>query len=61
MKIWKILIASVWGNLSNFTCDALVSNLNYLRILDLSKLNLNVMSHSIEKLKHLRYLDLFKN
>ena len=61
MKIRTILITSVGGNLGKFTCDALVLNLNYLRTLDLSELNLNVIPHSIEELKHLRYLDLPKN
>ena len=61
MKIWTILIASVGGNLGNFTCDVLVSKLNYLQTLDLSELNLSVMPHSIGELKHLRYLDLSKS
>ncbi|XP_065623717.1 putative disease resistance protein RGA1 isoform X1 [Quercus suber] len=61
MKIRTILIASVGGKLSNLTCDALVSNLNYLRTLDLSGLNLHVVPHSIGELKHLRYLDLSRN
>ncbi|XP_065632517.1 putative disease resistance protein RGA4 isoform X1 [Quercus suber] len=61
MKIRTILIASVGGKLGNLTCDALVSNLNYLRTLDLSELNLCVVPHSIGELKHLRYLDLSKN
>ncbi|KAK4542322.1 hypothetical protein RGQ29_033197 [Quercus rubra] len=49
------------GKLRNLTCNALVSNLNYLRTLDLSELNLRVVPHSIGELKHLRYLDLSKN
>ena len=65
MKIRTILIASVGGKLWNLTCHALVSNLisnlNYLRTLDLSELNLHVVPHSIGGLKHLRYLDLSKN
>ncbi|XP_050284587.1 putative disease resistance protein RGA4 [Quercus robur] len=61
MKIRTILIASVGGKLRNLTCNALVSNLNYLRTLDLSELNLLVVSHSIGELKHLRYLDLSIN
>ncbi|XP_050284592.1 putative disease resistance protein RGA4 [Quercus robur] len=61
MKIRTILIASVGGKLRNLNCNALVSNLNYLRILDLSELNLRVVPHSIGELKHLRYLDLSKN
>ena len=36
MKIQTILVASVEGDLGNFTCDALVSNLKYLCALDLS-------------------------
>ena len=61
MKIRTILIASVGGKLRNLTCNTLVSNLNYLRTLDLSELNLRVVPHSIGELKHLRYLDLSKN
>ena len=61
MKIRTILIASVGGNLGNFTCDALVSKLNYLRTLDFNELNLSVMPHSTGELKHLRYLDLCKS
>ena len=60
-KIRTILVASVGGKLGNLTCDALISNLNYLRTLDLSKLNLCVVPDSIGELKHLRYLDLFEN
>lgn len=49
----------IWcrGNLDSLTCDALVSNLKYLRTLDLSK----VVPQSIGELKHLRYLNLSKN
>ncbi|XP_030925220.1 putative disease resistance protein RGA4 [Quercus lobata] len=61
MKIRTILIASVGGKLGNLICNALVSNLNYLRTLDLSELNLRVVPHSIGELKHLRYLDLSNN
>ncbi|XP_030962437.1 putative disease resistance protein RGA4 [Quercus lobata] len=61
MKIRTILIASVGGKLRNLNCNALVSNLNYLRTLDLSELHLRVVPHSIGKLKHLRYLDLYKS
>ena len=60
-KIRTILTASVGGILGNLTCDALISNFNYLRTLDLSKLEIHVMPHSIGELKHLRYLDLFEN
>jgi hypothetical protein len=60
-KIRTILSSSVGGSLGSLTCDALVSNLNYLRTLDLSNLNLLVVPHSIGELKHLRYLDLSKN
>ncbi|XP_030963697.1 putative disease resistance protein RGA4 [Quercus lobata] len=60
-KIRTILAASVGGKLGNLTCDALISNFNYLRALDLSELEIHVVPHSIGKLKHLRYLDLSKN
>jgi hypothetical protein len=60
-KIRTILSSSVGGSLGSLTCDALVSNLNYLRTLDLSNLKLRVVPHSIGELKHLRYLDLSRN
>ena len=60
-KIRTILSSSVGGSLGSLTCDALVSNLNYLRTLDLSELALNLVPNSIGKLKHLRYLDLSRN
>jgi adenylate kinase family enzyme len=60
-KIRTILSSSVGGSLGSLTCDTLVSNLNYLRTLDLSNLKLRVVPHSIGELKHLRYLDLSKN
>ncbi|KAK4592346.1 hypothetical protein RGQ29_016757 [Quercus rubra] len=60
-KIRTILIASVGGTLGNLTRDALISNFNYLRTLDLSELEIHVVPHSIEELKHLRYLDLSEN
>ncbi|XP_075643237.1 putative disease resistance protein RGA1 [Castanea sativa] len=60
-KIHTILASSVEGNLGNLTCDALISTFKYLRALDLSNLELLVVPHSIEKLKHLRYLDLPRN
>jgi hypothetical protein len=41
-KIRTILSSSVGGNLGSLTCDALISNLNYLRTLDLSDLKLRV-------------------
>ncbi|KAL4599186.1 hypothetical protein ACB092_11G109300 [Castanea dentata] len=60
-KIRTILASGVGGNLDSLTCDALVSNLKYLWTLDLSKVGLRVVPHSIGELKHLRYLDLFEN
>lgn len=61
MKIQTILVGSVGGDLGNFTCDALVSNLKYFHALDLSFLRLHVVPCSIGELKHLLYLDLYKN
>ncbi|KAL0008318.1 hypothetical protein SO802_009820 [Lithocarpus litseifolius] len=60
-KIRTILASGVGGNLDSLTCDALVSNLKYLRTLDLSKVGLRVVMHSIGELKHLRYLNLYEN
>ena len=60
-KIHTVLAFSVWGNLVNLNCDAFISNFKYLRTLDLSYIGLHVVPHSIGKLKHLRYLDLFGN
>ncbi|XP_030966027.1 disease resistance protein RGA2-like [Quercus lobata] len=60
-KIRTILASGVGGNLDSLTCDALVSNLKYLRTLDLSKVGLRVVLHSIGELKHLRYLNLSEN
>ncbi|XP_030949097.1 disease resistance protein RGA2-like isoform X2 [Quercus lobata] len=60
-KIRTILATSVGGKLGNLTCDALISNLNYLHTLDLSCLGLHVVPHSIGELSHLRYIDLSQN
>ena len=60
-KIRTILAANVGGKLGNLTCDVLISNLNYLRTLDLCCLGLHVVPQSIRELSHLRYLDLSKN
>ncbi|XP_065632629.1 putative disease resistance protein RGA4 isoform X2 [Quercus suber] len=60
-KIRTILAASTGRSWGYLTCDALISNFNYLRTLDLNKLHIHVVPHSIGKLKHLRYLDLSKN
>ena len=61
MKIRTILGAGVGQELGKLTCDALISNLNFLRTLDLSKLKLCVVPNSIGELKHLRYFDLSEN
>ena len=57
MKIQTILAASIEGDLGNFACDALVSNLKYLHALDLGCLRLCVALCSIGELKHLQYLE----
>ncbi|XP_030965148.1 putative disease resistance protein RGA4 [Quercus lobata] len=43
------------------TCDAFLSSLTFLRMLDLSCIGIRSLPHSIGKLKHLRYLDLSQN
>ena len=61
MRIRTVLTINVGIGLGKLTCDVLISNLNYLRMLDLSKLDLCVVLHLIGELKHLRYLDLSRN
>ena len=61
MRIRTVLSISVGIGMGKLTCDVLISNLNYLRTLDLSKLNLCAVPHLIGELKHLRYLDLPRN
>ena len=56
-----LIAAIVGGTLGNIICDAVVSNINYLRTLDLSELETQVMPHLIGELKHLRYLDISRN
>ncbi|XVF37654.1 hypothetical protein REPUB_Repub20aG0028300 [Reevesia pubescens] len=57
----RTFIQSYGGSLNPSTCSALVSSFKYLRMLDLSFLNIDRLPHSIGKLKHLRDLDLSGN
>ncbi|XVF37667.1 hypothetical protein REPUB_Repub20aG0029300 [Reevesia pubescens] len=57
----RTFIQSNGGSLNPSTCSALVSSFKYLRMLDLSFLNIERLPHSIGKLKHLRDLDLSGN
>ena len=61
MRIRTVLTISVGIGLGKLTCDVLISNLNYLCTLDLSKLDLCVVPYLIGELKHLRYLGLSEN
>ncbi|GMI65764.1 hypothetical protein like AT3G14470 [Hibiscus trionum] len=45
-------------NMNDAIWDLIISNGRYLRVLELNHLNLNTVTLSIHKLKHLRYLDL---
>ncbi|XVF37651.1 hypothetical protein REPUB_Repub20aG0028000 [Reevesia pubescens] len=49
------------GILNPSTCSALMSSFKYLRMLNLSYLNIERLPHSIGKLKHLRALYLYGN
>ncbi|KAM6568285.1 hypothetical protein CsatB_016270 [Cannabis sativa] len=42
-------------------CDAIISNCKFLRCLDLKRSSMKLVSNSIGKLIHLRYLDLSRN
>ncbi|XP_060967521.1 putative disease resistance protein RGA1 [Cannabis sativa] len=42
-------------------CDAITSNCKVIRCLDLNNSSIKIVSNSISKLKHLRYLDLSRN
>ena len=47
--------------LDKSTCIALVTNFKFIRLLDLHNLGIEIVPSSIEKMKHLRYLDLSYN
>ncbi|XWS09366.1 hypothetical protein CRYUN_Cryun40dG0079000 [Craigia yunnanensis] len=49
------------GGLNQSTCNALVSNFKYLRVLKLSCVGIERLPHSIGKLKHLRAFSLYGN
>ncbi|XVF65644.1 hypothetical protein PTKIN_Ptkin09bG0265700 [Pterospermum kingtungense] len=57
----RTFILGQGGTLNRSTCNALVSNFLYLRLLGLSYVGIETLSHSIGKLKHLRALDLSRN
>ncbi|XWS09375.1 hypothetical protein CRYUN_Cryun40dG0079900 [Craigia yunnanensis] len=49
------------GGLDQSTCNALMSNFQYLRVLKLSSVGIERLPHSIGKLKHFRALYLLEN
>lgn len=49
------------GRMGKSNCDAVISSLKSLRVLDLHDSGIETLSNSICKLKHLRYLDLSNN
>ncbi|XP_039024917.1 putative disease resistance protein RGA4 [Hibiscus syriacus] len=50
-----------YEKMSEATWDFIISNCRCLRVLELEGLDLDIVPHSIHKLKHLRYLDLSRN